>query len=162
MLLTSCLAHATLYQQQDSHGNRYFSDRPSAAAQIVVLQPINSYSTTPDNTATQNQPSTPAAKYTQLSITSPLNQQTFDNTRTIPVTVTLAPTLASGDAIELWLDDQLYQRSTEPQFSLHNLDRGAHRLQAKLVDNKHQALISSAVVQVFVHYARQGTEDKKA
>lgn len=73
----------------------------------------------------------------QLVIRHPGNETTvFDNEGAVPVEIEISPalTLGPGDRIELFLDGEPVRQRNGNAFALVGIERGTHRLQARIVD----------------------------
>ena len=149
---------AAVYKSVDAQGNVVYTDEPGGDAKPVKLPPL---STVP---APRYRPSTPpstaleqaaATSYEQISIVSPAQDETLrDNTGTVPVNVVLQPEWdsAAGHRFRYYLDGQAQGKPTESaQIGFENLDRGAHTLEAAVVDTAGRELIRSSSVQFFLH-----------
>lgn len=77
-----------------------------------------------------------AGNYEHFEILSPENDETIrSNEGVVPVGLSLTPTLAPGHSIQILLDGTLLEGSlNSTQFTLNNLNRGTHSLEAKVVD----------------------------
>jgi hypothetical protein len=159
--------------QVDSNGNTVYSDIPSAQAKQLDIstgankehqppapKPVN---TSVTKSATDEAVSEAVEKddvkkpYTAFSISSPVEQDTFQNQRDIPVEIKIDPELQKGDTIQLMVDGQANggaQASTHLQ--VHQLDRGTHQVYAVLFDGQKQLRESNRVT-FYVHYAHVGS-----
>lgn len=153
-------AHAEgVYKSIDANGNTIYSDQPSAGAQPVKLPPISIAPTPAINAAPTTVPAvnsavvTPVLVYTQLDLISPLNDQTvWDNNGTVPVSVAVSPAVAASHTLQLILDGKLVAASSsDTAFTLNNLDRGTHVLQAQIIDSKKRVIKVSNVVTFYLH-----------
>jgi hypothetical protein len=149
---------AAVYKSVDAQGNVVYTDEPSADAKPVKLPPLSTVPAPRYRSSTQ--PSAEleqaaATSYEQISIVSPTQDETLrDNTGTVPVNVVLQPELnsAAGHRFRYFLDGQAQGKPTESaQIGFENLDRGAHTLEAAVVDSAGQELIRSSSVQFFLH-----------
>ena len=92
-----------------------------------------------------------AVPYVQLTITRPAADETIhDNSGNLTVEVTLSPALQGeqGHRIQLYLDGIAVGNPSG--LSLTEIDRGAHSLQAVVVDRDGRALIASAPVPFYM------------
>jgi len=142
----------TYYQKKDALNNTVFSDQPSADAKIVLLKPINIY--LPQQTATTSETITEKNKitYTEFSIIHPSPQQTFQNQTDIPVKLNIIPNLEKDSKILLLLDGKALPTITTDNTVLQQLDRGAHQLQAKLLNQLNEELMTTDIINFYVHY----------
>src|SRR5688572_1945521 len=111
MLFAASTTLATTYVRVEKDGTKTYSDRPLPGGQPVDLQPAQTYSAPPV-------PSTPSSsvpreqqllnevddfKYTSCA-TNPRQDETFTNPEVVNISVSLEPSLRSGDTIVLTLD----------------------------------------------------------
>lgn len=148
-LLINLPGFAGIYRLIDSRGNPHYSDTAQNGSQSINLSRINSYSGTVNTQA--NETVTETGVYQKLAITSPTNQQTMQNQRDIPVTISLLPNLKKGDNLELWLDGNPYAQHSSTEFTIENIERGEHSIQAKILSSDGKVLKSSSAVTFFVH-----------
>jgi hypothetical protein len=149
---------AAVYKSLDAQGNVVFTDQPSGDAKPVKLPPLStvpapSYTSSTQPTAELEQSA--AANYHKISIVSPIQDATLrDNTGAVAVNVALEPVLdsAAGHRFSYYLDGQAHGKPSESgQISLENVVRGAHTLEAAVVDSSGQELIRSSSVEFFLH-----------
>jgi hypothetical protein len=165
LMFVSLVCAAAVYMQTDSNDNVSYSDTPSPNAKQVDVPMPSTIQTAPavttkhkvDESEAQGLGPTEHQPYTEFEIASPQDQQTFQNTRDIPVELDAAPRLQKGDSIQLFVDGAKYR---DPWFTQHTaiylLDRGTHTITAELMDDKGQPLKTSNTVTVFIHYAALG------
>lgn len=144
----------------DADGTVHYSDRPVPGAVEVYL---------PDSTAPAARPAPPAAatssapptatvpleesaQYTQLAIASPMPDQTLWNIGgTLEVDVAVAPRLQNGHRLVLIYDgQQLNLVPSGTSFTLTEVFRGLHTVQAVIVDARNTQVLPSAPVQFMV------------
>jgi hypothetical protein len=167
LLFVSLVCGAAVYMQTDSNGNVSYSDSPSPNAKQIDVPAPSTIQTAPavttkakgggDAASAGALGPTPHKPYTQFQITSPQDQQTFQNQRDIPVELDANPRLQRGDGIQLYVDGAKYR---DPWFSQHAaiylLDRGTHTIYAVLLDNTGAPLKQSNAVTIYIHYAALG------
>lgn len=152
--------HAAIYKWTDPvTGNVVYSDQPHKGAVQLDLPQAQTYPAPPtpsdeNQTAQQTAPQPPYAKFT---IVSPTDQDTIRNTAgVVDVTLSLEPKLntQAGDSIHVVLDDKReYGPTQNLHFSLNNVDRGTHTLQAMVKNTRGEVLIESQKVTIFVKQA---------
>lgn len=73
----------------------------------------------------------------QINFVTPQNEQTFTvGQPTVDITLSTSPALYTTDQVQLFLDNIPYGNlQSELTYSLSNLNRGAHSLQAKIYSN---------------------------
>jgi Domain of unknown function (DUF4124) len=127
----------------DANGVTHYSDRPVPGAKLVsitsmepvegpqrVIPPAPPSASKPANRAA------PATQYQLLEFFEPENGETFFGTDTVVnVRLRSEPDLATGDRLRVYLDGKLLEdQQPGMEYSLANLDRGAHSLAAQIVD----------------------------
>jgi hypothetical protein len=149
---------AAVYKSVDAQGNVVYTDEPSGDAKPVKLPPLStvpapSYKSSTQSSADLEQSA--QASYEQISIVSPTQDATLrDNTGAVPVDVALEPKLnsAAGHRFRYYLDGHAQGKPIESgQISFENVDRGAHAVEAAVVDSAGRELIRSSSVQFFLH-----------
>jgi hypothetical protein len=86
-----------------------------------------------------------------LVIVQPKDQSTvFNNNGDVEVRLGVEPGTAAGEHIELLLDGQPQH---EQGHVLHHVDRGTHRLQARVVDSSGHSVIESKPVTFYLWQA---------
>lgn len=98
----------------------------------------------------------PATVYRLLSIAEPAEGQTvFDNRGDVSVRIELTPDLrvTVGDRLMLSVDERAATPVKGTKLQLHALERGAHTLQARVLDRSGHVLISSAPVTFYLWQA---------
>ncbi len=150
---------AAVYKSVDSQGNVVYTDEPSGDAKPVKLPPLSTVpaprykSSAPSSAAVEQ--SAEAANYQRVSIVSPTQDETLrDNTGAVPVNVVTEPELnsAAGHRFKYYIDGQAQGKPTASgRIIFENLDRGAHSVEAAVVDSDGQELIRSSSVSFFLH-----------
>jgi hypothetical protein len=142
-------ASADIYNYIDQRGISNFSDQAFPAAKKIILEKPNLYHL---NFSNSNPSNSNKAIYqsNHVSIISPADQQHFHNVDNVVVAITCQPALMNNQHIELWVDGGLYKESTRLQFSLLQLTRGEHKLEAKLTEQG-KILATSAPVTIFMN-----------
>lgn len=137
-LLLTHSATAAIYKWTDADGRVHFADRPVPGAEEIRTGPLTTYPAPPPPTParTTAQPPQAGPAYSEFRISSPANDATIrDNTGSVAVQLSIEPGLRPGHAIQLLLDGRaLEEPLTTTTFTLANLDRGTHTLQAAIVD----------------------------
>jgi hypothetical protein len=147
---------ATVYIWQDDSRHKYFSDRPrDDDAMPVMLPPVQTYR------ATQNETTLPVA---DSSVTNseyrfhwqnPIDRQTIhNNSGQFVARVTLEPTLAESDYIQLWIDDMAYSSLQKTlTFQVNDLNRGTHELSLVIVNQQQEVKQRSKPITIYLHRA---------
>jgi len=149
---------AAVYKSVDAQGNVVYTDEPSGDAKPVKLPPLSTVPAPRYKSSTQSSADlqqSAEASYQQISIVSPAEDATLrDNTGAVPVDVVLEPDLnsAANHRFRYYLDGRAQGKPTESgQISFQNLDRGAHTVEAAVVDSAGRELIRSSSVQFHLH-----------
>jgi hypothetical protein len=148
---------ADIYRWIDSDGSTVFSDTPQAGADKIEVSEIM---TVPAERVTRSisDPNIKPepAKYDSVAITSPSNEQSFrDNGDDVSVDVTVSITpplqLRFGHRLQLLVDgSSLGDPGRRTRFRLNDVERGAHQLQAVIVDSDGQVIERSPVSTFFL------------
>ncbi|MCH1919537.1 DUF4124 domain-containing protein [Shewanella sp. A3A] len=161
LALIAMSAHGAIYKWVDKDGKVHYSDEPHPNAEVVQLNENTQNSVTipapkPLNITPAAAPATTEqqSRY-QLSITSPQQEATIrSNAGDLTVAVNVEPQLASGHQLQLFIDGVA---ATELQaagiFQLHDIDRGEHQIEAKVVLQNGKVLASSSATTFFMHQA---------
>ena len=173
-LLVSLTCAAAIYMQQDKNGNVSYSDMPSSNALRVDLPPtpttqfssaapppavskLNPKDKISDSSTAQATTADDHVPYTAFFISSPLEQQTFQNQRDIGVDISITPALQKGDTIQLYIDGNKQGAPvSSTHFQVNQLPRGTHQASATLLDVNKATLKQAATINFFVHYAAVG------
>lgn len=150
------LAVAGVYKSIQPDGSVVFTDEPRKDATKIEIPKAQTYSAPPKadakNSAAGAKPPQPAKPksetiYEQLAILAPGKDATVrQDAGDIEVQVGLAPALDSKKGHKLALDldgRRMTEPSTNSQFTLENIDRGTHTVQAHILDEAGQILRSS-------------------
>lgn len=159
ILLLPLLSHAAIYKRVLANGEVIYTDKPAPRSQKVELSPLaatmESQAGASSNQSSAKQLSTtppPPNKVYQLTITSPLNDETIrNNTGLLNVSARLQP-ISSG-TFELLLNNEVKQTQKQPRFSLKDVPRGTHHLQIQFKDNSGKLIASSPLLSIHMHRA---------
>lgn len=137
---------AEAYRWVDEDGVVHYSDRPQEGAEEIQLRDANTVrvrrAARPD-AADGGQPAADSARYESLQIVSPLSEETLWNIEGIlSVQLALTPALKRGHQLRVYLDGQP-QTVTGTSFRLDEVWRGAHNLQAEVLDETGKLAIRS-------------------
>jgi hypothetical protein len=145
-------ATTQLWVWKDSNGVTHYSDRPVPGAKQVSIatlepaEPVRPVTPPPvTSRATTARPQQPTVEYTLLEIFQPAQDETFFGAdAVVDVRIRSEPDLAAGDQMRLYLDGELMARTTSgTEYTLQNLDRGAHTMTAQILDAQGKAKILS-------------------
>lgn len=139
----------------DANGTVHYSDTPVPGAREIELSSAQGFSVPTPARTTRGDSQTeqsPAGNYQTLSVASPGPQETLWSIgSTLNVLVELAPALQPTHRLDLVLDGQRLQlNSNRLQFTVPNVFRGEHTLQAVVVDSAGEVLQSSPPVTFYV------------
>ena len=134
----------------DANGQVHYSDRPVPGARQIDLPGAQGFPAQARAAATPTRgPAAPAGPaYQTFNIVSPAPQETLWNIGTnLNVLLELAPVLRPGHRIDVVLDGQRANlNSTRLQFTLSNVFRGVHTIQALVLDQAGETLQLSPAV----------------
>ena len=152
-ILLATAASATTYKWVDRNGVTHYSDRPQPGAEIVELQPAQTFDapapTSSARATPRNQHANNAVTYAKLDLWKPSNDEVFTNTaNTVPVRLRLEPDLQAGHSVWLYLDGKRVdgQPTNAVSFDLTEVPRGTHTVNAVVVDVSGVPLIKSQSV----------------
>ena len=102
-------------------------------------------------------PVVPRVDYEVLTISSPGSGATIRNpVEPVPIEVAIKPQLQPGDRLEL-MDNGKVLSGT----SLVQPERGAHRLQARILNAEGKILIESDVIEIYIHRTTVGNIERR-
>ncbi len=145
-----------IYRWVDAQGNVHYSDHPHPGSQKVRLPRTQTYAppslTAADMPAAPSQASAavPTAAYTRFSITSPANQANLWYVHQVTVSVSVSPSLQSGDTITYHLDGQTIGPTANTSATFKHVYRGTHTASATL-NAANGAGLSAGPVTFYVH-----------
>ncbi len=151
-------AIAAVYKQVDGDGNVIFTDVPAKKGEepVNVAPPAMTYTPIQSNIAAPAQSAkskTQAAQYTSLSIVEPVNEAVIRaNGGEIAVSVASEPKLDT-DAKHRYvvlIDGTQTGAGSSSSFTVSGIDRGPHSLQAQILDEQNQVLVSSESINIQV------------
>lgn len=141
-------AHADIYRSVDKDGNVVFSDQPSEGAKKIEVQDAQTIKLPPAGKFKYQPPATPPApRYTGVAVVQPADDQPVrQNDGNITVQVSVTPALKSGDVVSLLMDGKEVASGPATSFTLKNVDRGSHTLQARVQGSDGKVWSSSTSV----------------
>ncbi len=142
----------------DENGLQHFSDRPMPGAQRIDLVDVQTIVPGPTARAATPSPSSERASseqatfYRVFKVISPSQQETLWNIEgNLNVQVELTPSLRPGHHFDVYLSGQLIDLNVvSPQFTVPEVYRGLHSLQAVIVDASGQEVLRSLAVTFMV------------
>lgn len=169
-------AAAQIYKSVDENGVATFSDQPNAKSEAVTLGPENvSKRPIPSVTATNTTNATDASQqpieredYTAFTISSPKDQDTFQNATEIPVSVDISPALQKDDTIEFYLDGvSVAPPATNTSIMIPKIrdgkefiTRGSHTISASIFNVSGEKLMTTPPITIFIHYTSVAIQHK--
>jgi len=129
---------ATVYRWVDENGVTHFSDQPHENAEKVQVAAPQTYKPAPvpkSGGGSQNTPANAPSSY-QCQVVSPANDETFPNTYSVNAAVEVSPPPHNGDQAFLLLDGARVPNFPKMggSYTIANIDRGQHTLQAVVQD----------------------------
>jgi hypothetical protein len=162
LLAAFAVQAAVVYKWVDADGVVHFSDQPSPGAEKIYTSSssASTAASAPGSAAGSRQASKSAAAsglaFSDFSIVSPANDQTFFGDDVIAVHLNLAPGLKPNQSITWHLNGkQLEFPPDATSFPLPHLDRGAYTLAATVTD---QETSESQASNTVTFYVRQPSE----
>ncbi len=159
MLLVASASSATVYKWKDEEGRVHYSDRPVEGAEVVKSVPLTTFksppASSPSSANSTQQKDEDSANYTNFAFVSPANDTTVrDNAGNIAIQLSVDPPLRQGHSIVLTIDGTPLQNKMQATtFTLSNLDRGTHTLQASIVDSEGETVTETAATTVHMRRA---------
>lgn len=151
---------ADIYRWVDDSGRVLYSDRYREGAERVDVGPLSTYKAAPAPKYVPGRPKVePAADlYQEFVIQRPEQEATVRaNDGRVSVSLLTRPALRDGDQVEIALDGTPHpQRLSATQFTLNDVVRGTHSLQATIYDAAGSKLITSDPVTFHVQRVSVG------
>ncbi len=140
-LLYAFTVSAGLYKGLDEEGNVIYSDKPFENSQQFTPPTITIVDAPklPPKKEEVVEEETAETKYTKFSITTPKNNQTIWNEPALTVSLQLNPALATAEGHTIWLmmdGKPLVKKSQSLSLQIGRADRGEHKLQAQVRNEK--------------------------
>jgi hypothetical protein len=161
-LIATAAAAAPAWTWVDESGLRHFSDRPVPGASRIDLPETQTFQGARAPRAASPQPAAtpasgtaqerPAQPYTAFNIVSPSHQQTLWNIGgTLNMQLDIQPALQPGHRLDAILDGEHIEiRAQGNSLSIPNVFRGAHTIQAVIVDESGREVVRSLAITVNV------------
>ena len=155
LLAAFAVQAAVVYKWVDADGVVHYSDQATPGAEKIFTSSSTSAAGTsgpraPAQRAASTPPASGGLAYTEFSITSPANDQTFFGDDVIPVHLSLAPALKPDQSITWHLNGKQLDNPDAVSFPLPHLDRGTYTLAATITDQRTGDSQSSESVTFFV------------
>jgi hypothetical protein len=156
MLFALSAAAAEMWRWKDADGVVHYSDRPvQGAEQINVTATQRSTGAIRPPPAPAAPPPPPVASYTRCEVASPTNDQVFNNTSTVNVSVAVDPALQPGHQVQVFLNGSVYVGWPPAQlgYTMQNVYRGSYTLSVRILDFNGRPLCSGSTVNFHVRQA---------
>lgn len=146
--LSPCWA-TKVYKHTAEDGTVFFSDTPQQGAEEIVIPPVQTYHDPQSGTlSSPTTPTTPLQEEVdklipttyQIVFSTPENNQVFTPAMNkVEVKLYTQPALHQHDKVQLYIDGEPYQsKSHKTEFTITELSRGTHTLQAKIYGKEHK------------------------
>ncbi len=150
-------AMAEVYKTVDEDGNVTYTDNPAAKEGKVEAVKLPAVNTQPalKTTTDKTKKSEASSGYKEVSILSPAQDATIPPGQlNVVVQVFMEPALQPGHLIQLLHNGQPYgDAAYATSFSIDQLIRGEHNVQAQVIDEKGNTVASSGSVTFYVKRA---------
>jgi hypothetical protein len=153
LLAAGPAAAVPVWKWVDASGQVHYTDVPVPGAERIELTGVQSIPAPRSRTSNAEAGRTATAAlertaYQRFVIVSPAEQQTLWNIGAmLNVQVDIAPPLQDGDRIDVFLDGQRVSvNATSTQFTVPDVYRGVHTLQAVIVDSNGKDVLRSLAV----------------
>jgi hypothetical protein len=146
---------AKIYVWRNSDGVLVFSDTPHPGAEEVKKTTSNVIKSRGIDTKELDiNPQITKESY-DVVINSPQDNATIrDNTGSLYISGRVIPKFKFGHMVQLYLDGIKYQKPQNHSiYSLHNIDRGEHKIKMDLLDDKGKVIASSKSITFYMHRA---------
>jgi hypothetical protein len=148
---------AQVYRWVDADGQVHYSDQPGPGAEEVELEsapairmPLPSRRTAAPPAPARETEKDARPRYESLGFASPTAEQTLWNIGgVLDVTLNLQPALQQGHQVRVYLDGNPVTVNGT-RFQLQEVYRGAHNLQAEVLDRSGELLIRSDPIRFYV------------
>ena len=157
LLAAFAVQAAVVYKWVDPDGVVHYSDQASPGAEKIYTSSSTSAGASGQRTpagspkAAASTPPAVALAYSEFSITSPVNDQTFFGDDVIAVHLSLTPALRPNQSIAWHLNGRELDIPPDAvSFPLPHLDRGTYTLAASITDQRTGDAQSSNSVTFFV------------
>lgn len=167
-ITTVAFGQSAVYQSVQPDGSLSFSDTPTENSQLYAVTGANisdfssQVSATSPNatgsvsgaTVLGSDMTAGSTSYSDVTIMQPVNQTTFHSQEPIGVSVVTSPALRPGDLVQLVVDGlPIGEPQASLQFTVGDLVRGTHQLQARVVNSNGQTLKMSLTTTIFKQQA---------
>ena len=155
-VVTASTVMAQAYRWTDANGVVHYSDRPQEGAEVIQL-PKTTASTRPISpqirTTSLDEPAEtaqPAFAYESIEVSAPAPEETLWNIGgVLNVSLNLQPALQSGHQVRVYFDGEA-RVVAGTSFQLQEVFRGAHNIQAEVLDENGQLMGRSQPTRFYV------------
>jgi Domain of unknown function (DUF4124) len=158
-ILATPVVAGEIWKWVDRDGVTHYSDTPVEGAVKVQVSTGNTWNSGGSAGGSES-PSAPrkdaSPGYQTFEIWKPANEETFSNTEgNVDVAVRLSPALQPGHSLFLYLDGHLVDGYPDnaTEFSLKDLERGAHSVVAVVNDKSGTRITETSAVHFFTREA---------
>jgi Domain of unknown function (DUF4124) len=138
---------ATVYKWVDENGVTHYSDQPHENAEKVQVAAPQTYKApaVPSRTAAQPGRERPPNAYESCAVVSPANEETLPNTYSVTTSVQVSPAPRDGDHLVVLFDGKPLPGfpAAGGSFTISDIDRGTHTVQAMVQDPSGKVLCQS-------------------
>ena len=145
---------AQAYTWTDENGVVHYSDRPHPDAEEIFLDEVGEQRPSPDAPPIEGprRAVQPAIEpiYESIEFSSPTAEETLWNIETkLEVNILLTPPLRPGHQIRVYFDG-MPKMFTTARFTIEEVYRGAHNLQAEIITQTGELMIRSEPIRFYV------------
>jgi len=164
-LIVVAAVHAAVYKTTDDQGNITYTDTPPAenSANEVLLPVINQLPSSipaaaPSPESVKAEPVMAFAGYSFFALVSPLDDSLvhFDQPAVV-AQLALTPELEDDHLVQFYIDGSAYGKPVAgTSLSIRGLERGTHRISARVLSSQGAVLVITASVTIHVqrHFKR--------
>ena len=161
LLAASAVVADVAYRWVGEDGVVHYSDRPREGAELVVLPAPNTTSVRRYQQAPTEAPAeiatVAAFRYESFEVSAPGAEETLWNIEgNLSVSLALSPALRPGHQVRVYFDDREPQMGVGMSFSIQEVYRGVHTIQAEIIDDTGKLIIRSRNNRFYVHQNRVG------
>jgi hypothetical protein len=152
-VLTAGVALAQAYRWVDEDGVVHFSDVPVEGAELIHLPtegarprtaPTRVAATSTVAPGQQAEAPPEVFSYESIEVVAPAPEETLWNIEgVLNVAIRVVPALRQGDQIRIYFDGQERLTTTSTSFTIDEVWRGVHNLQAEIIDSTGQMMTRS-------------------
>ncbi len=150
LLATGVAGAAKFYRQVEPDGTVVFTDqRPAGEVEELEIPEVQTYEApaVPDEAAGRKDGDDGFKGYREFAVVRPAHDETIrDNNGVVPIKLSLSPALQRDHKVEIMMDGQLLGSGRSMSITLKSVDRGAHAVEAKVVDEDGNELMRTAAI----------------